>query len=215
MDVMTLEVQPRDKSMKAKELLANNLLPLEYYGKGVENSSFQVDYQTFRRLYKVAGGNTVIELNDGKKKMNVLVHKVDTHPVTDKMTHVDLINVKMNVVIHAHIPLNFVGTAPAVKDLAGTLTHNLEEIEVKCLPGDLVHEIDVNIESIVDFHSSIHVSDLEIPSTLELVTPADEVVVSAVPPREEKEEEEVAEAAEGEAAEAGGGEESAGEEAGE
>lgn len=188
MDSMTLDVQPRDKSLKAKELLAMNLIPLEYYGKGVENQSLQVDYQTFRRLYKDAGGNTVIELNVGGKKLNVLVHNVDLHPVTNKIRHVEFINVKMDQVITAMIPLSFVGTAPAVKELGGTLTHNLTEVEIKCLPKDLIHEIEVNVEPIVDFHTSIHVSDLSLPSSVELLTPLEEVIVSASAPREEEEE---------------------------
>ena len=203
MDTMILEVQSRDKSLKAKDLLAANLIPIEFYGKGVENQSLQVDYQTFRRLFRATGTNMIIELSvdGGKSKMNVLVHDVDYHPATDSITHVDLINVRMGELIHTKIPLELVGVAPAVKELGGTLMSHLTELDVKCLPKDLIHSIEVDVESIIDFHTFIRVKDLVVPSTLEVLSEAEDVVVAAVAPRVE---EEATESAEGDApAEAG------------
>ncbi len=172
-----------------KDLRKSNLIPAEFYGKGVENKSLQVDYQTFRRLFRQAGGNTVLELHvdDGKETYNALVHEVSYHPVTDVMTHIEFINVSMNEEIHTHIPLKLVGMAPAVKELAGVLVNNLDQIEVKCLPKDMIHDIEVNIESLVDFTNSIHVGDLNVPSKITVLTPADQLVVSVIAPRVEVE----------------------------
>ena len=77
MDIVTLEIQTRDKNIKAKDHLRQGQIPVEFYGRGLENKSLKVDYQTFRRLYNKAGSNTVVELNvDGKEKVNALVHCV-------------------------------------------------------------------------------------------------------------------------------------------
>lgn len=205
MEVLELNLQTRDTlKNKAKDLLKSNLIPAEFYGKGVSNKSLQVDYQTFRKLFRVAGSNTVIELNiDGKEKANVLVHDIQRDPVTDHILHVDLINVRMDREIHTHIPLVFVGTASAVKELGGILTHHLTEIEVKCLPADLVHDIEVNVEPIVDFHSFVRVKDLTVPSKIIVMNDPEEIVVNAVAPRIEEEETPVA-PAEGEAVTAEG-----------
>lgn len=207
MDKMILDVKTRDEGVKAKDLLASDIIPVEFYGKGVENKSLQVDYQAFRRIFRVAGSNTVISLNidDGKEKVDVLVHEVDYHPVTDKMVHVDLYKVKMDEFIYTGIPIVLSGVAPAVKELGGTLMHSMEEVEVKCLPGDLISTIEVNVESLVDFNTYIRVKDLQVPETIELVSDPEDVVVMAVPPRVEEEpveEEAVAESEEegGEAA---------------
>lgn len=189
MEILALNLQTRDKNDKVKDLRKSNLIPAEFYGKGVENKSLQVDYQTFRRLFRQAGGNTVLELHvdDGKETYNALVHEVSYHPVTDVMTHIEFINVSMNEEIHTHIPLKLVGMAPAVKELAGVLVHNLDQIEVKCLPKDMIHDIEVNIESLVDFTNSIHVGDLNVPSKITVLTPADQLVVSVIAPRVEVE----------------------------
>lgn len=209
MDKITLDVQSRDKGVKAKDFLAQDLIPAVFYGKGIENKEFQMNYQAFRKAYKQAGGNTIIELKvDGKSSLNVLVHDVQVHPVTDMIIHVDFINVNMDQEIHTEIPLKFVGTSLAVKNDSGTLTSNISILKVKCLPKDLVHEIEVSIEPLVDFHTNIRVKDIVVPKGITVLTPLEEVVATVVPPREEKEEAPVAAAAtpaEGAAAPAAGG----------
>lgn len=186
---MVLEVQTRDKSEKAKNLLAEGFVPIEFYGKGIENMSLKVDYQEFRKLFRVAGSNTVVTLSidGGKSKADSIVHDVSYHPVTDKIVHVDFVKIKMDEAINAGIPVVLTGVSPAVKDLGGTLMQNLDEIEVKCLPGDLIQNIEVNIDSIEDFNSFVRVKDLQLPGTLEVISDPEEVVVTAVPPKEEEE----------------------------
>ncbi len=94
----------------------------------------------------------------------------------------------------------------SLKELAGVLVNNLDQIEVKCLPKDMIHDIEVNIESLVDFTNSIHVGDLNVPSKITVLTPADQLVVSVIAPRVEVEApvEAVAAPAEGAAAPAEG-----------
>ncbi len=192
MDTIKLDVQTRDKAMKARDLLRSGLIPLEYYGSGVENKSFQVDYQDFRRTFRKAGGNTVLDLKvDGKDELSVLIHDVSTHPVTDQITHVDLINVRMDQEIQAKIPLEFVGDAPAVKDEGGTLMTMITEVDVKCLPRDLIHSIEVNVEALVDFNTSISIADLNVPDTVEILNNMEDSVASVAPPRVEEETETV------------------------
>jgi len=187
MDNAVLTVQVRDLSKKAKVLRREKLIPAEYYGKGVENVSLQMDYQTFRRLYREAGDNTVIDLKiDGVGDKKVLVHKVDFDPISGDYQHVDFINVDMNVKVTAHVHITLEGQAPAVKELGGVLTQSLDAIEIKCLPGDLIHGVTVNVDSLVDFHSAIHVSDIEVPANVELVTDPAITVATVSAPREEE-----------------------------
>lgn len=189
MEAVTLEVQSRDGSRRAKDLLRENLIPAEYYGRGIKNRSLQMDYQTFRRLFRKVGSNTVIELNvDGKEKINVLVHDLARNPITDTIAHVDFINVRMDQEIHTRVPLRFVGVSLAVKDLGGIVVHHLNALEVKCLPKDLVHDIEVSIDSLVDFRSLIKVKDVVVPAGIKVMNNPDGVVVAAVPPRIEEEE---------------------------
>lgn len=198
MDTMTIDVQTRDSKAKGRSLRRNNIIPAEYYGKGVKNHSIQMDYQTFRKILRKAGMNTLIELNvDGKEKLTVLVHDIQHDPVTDSINHVDFINVRMDQVVHAKIPLKFFGISPAVKELGGILTHTLTEVSVKCLPKDLIPFIEVSVEPVKDFHSYVRVKDLNVPATVTVLHDPGDVVVTAVAPKIEEEAPVVAPVAEG------------------
>jgi large subunit ribosomal protein L25 len=77
------------------------------------------------------------------------------------------------------------------------LEHNLREISITCLPGDLPDVIEVDISSL-DLGDSIHVSDLEIPPGVEFLTEEHDTVTHVRKPRLVVEEEEVVEIGEGE-----------------
>jgi large subunit ribosomal protein L25 len=216
MDTIELAAVKRDSSVKAKDLRRMNLIPAEFYGAGVENCSFQMDYQMFRKAYMVAGENTVIDLNvEGDASRKVLVHDVQFDPVSDKIRHVDFINVRMDKAVTTNIPLEFVGVSIAVKDDGGVLNTNLTEIEVTCLPGDLIHSIEVDISSLVDFHTSIHVSDLKLSDKITVLTDLGTTVATVAAPREEEVETAAPESATGEPLEGEEGAEASAEEGGE
>lgn len=189
MENAVLNVQLRDKSTKAKNLRKQNLIPAEYYGHGVENVSVQMDYQTFRKLYREAGENTIIDLKiDGSGDKKVLVHRVDRHPVSDEIEYVEFINVRLDEKVTTNLPIHLEGQAPAVKELGGTLVQNLDELEIRCLPDDLIHEVTLSLESLVDFHSALHVSDIVVPEKIEVLTDPGRTVATVQPPRAEEEE---------------------------
>ena len=200
-ETLILPAVPRDKSIKTKNLRKKSLIPAEYYGHGIENLSIQMDYQTFRKIYRVAGENTIIDLKiEGLGDKKVLVHQVDYHPLSDDFTHVEFINVRMDEEVTTNVPIELEGQAPAVKELAGVLVQSLDEIEIRCLPTDLIHSVTLSVESLVDFHTSLHVSDIKLPDTVTLLTDPETTVASVSPPREEEPEEEItAEAEAGEA----------------
>ncbi len=187
MDKATLTVSLRDKAVLAKTLRRQSMIPVEYYGNGIENISLTVNYGDFRRLYRTAGKNTVIEMEiEGKGKKNVIVQRVDTHPVTDDISYVELINVRMDQEITANVPLRLEGQSPAVRDAGAILIQNMDEVEVTCLPAYLPHEIVVNIESLVDQGSSIHVSDLVAPDKVKITADPEASVISLTVANEEE-----------------------------
>ncbi len=186
MEKTTLVVQLRDKASAAKSVRKAGLIPAEFYGRGVENLSLQMDYNDFRRLYRKAGTNTVIELDiEGKGKKSVLVHRMDQHPVSGAILYVEFINVRMDEEITTKIPLRLEGVAPAVRELGAILVQNMDEIEVTCLPAYLPKELVLSIESLVDPSVTLHVSDVIAPAHVKISGNLDESVVSVVMPKDE------------------------------
>jgi large subunit ribosomal protein L25 len=187
MDTISLNANLR-KPGKAKLLAAQSRLPGVIYGKDFENQVIDLDYQEFRRTFEKAGESTIIQLTFDQKTIPVLVHSVDLHPTRDTFIHVDFHAIQMGVEITANIPVHLEGQAPAIKT-GGILVHSKESIEVKCLPKDLIHEITADISGLADFHSSITIKDLDIPSTLTVLDNEDTVIASITAPRLQEEEE--------------------------
>jgi large subunit ribosomal protein L25 len=84
------------------------------------------------------------------------------------------------------IALKFIGESPAVVEAGGVLVKNLDEIEVKCLPSDLISEIEVDLSSLKKFGDVIKVTDLKIPSNIEVLNDPQLIVATVVEPREEE-----------------------------
>ena len=187
MEKITLKAVKRPEGLKANAVRSGGFVPVEYYGHGVSNISLDISYGDLRRAYKAAGSNTVIDLEiEGDSPKKVLVTRIDFDPVKDTISYAELINLRMDEEVTAKIPVRLEGVAPAVKDLGGILVQSLDELEISCLPGDLPHEFIVNIESLVDFSTTLHVSDVVVPAGVKILTELDAAVASVTAVQEEE-----------------------------
>lgn len=215
MEKITLEVTEGiyDTAKAAREA---DRIPMAYYGKGIENHGFSVDYQDFRRAYEKGGRSTIMYfVNEKGNEFPVLVQDIQYDPMTDKMIHVDVLAIDLTKPIRTSIPLVLTGVAPAVKELSGILVQSKKQVEVECLPNDLVHEINVDITTLIDFNTSLTVGDIQVPDTIKILDAPDINVATVSMPKEEVIEEvapaggeEGEEVAEGEEKKEGEGEES-------
>jgi large subunit ribosomal protein L25 len=86
------------------------------------------------------------------------------------------------------------------------IEHTLREVEVLCLPDSIPDSLEADVSGL-EIGMALHVSDVVLPSGVEIVTDRDHALVSLVAPRAEEEVEEVEEVVEGEeGAEAAAGE---------
>jgi large subunit ribosomal protein L25 len=103
--------------------------------------------------------------------------------MSGNFTHIDLLQVRMDEEIEAHIPLEFVGESEAVKTLGGMLLKNLDEVLVSCLPANLPHSITVDISALATFDDHITAGDLKLPAKVELKSDAETIVAGVTAPR--------------------------------
>lgn len=198
MSELALSAQTRTLLGKGvKALRQEGKIPAILYGSKTKTRPLQVDYIVFEKLYKKAGESSLVDLSiDGKKPLKVIIHDVQRDPVTDSFEHVDFYQVDLKRKITTEIVLNFVGEAPAVKELGGVLVRSLDHVKVECLPEDLVHEITIDLSPLKSFEDIIYVKDLSLPDELTLLEKPDETVALVKPPRSEAELKELEEKAE-------------------
>lgn len=146
-------------------------VPAELYGNKQQNQHLFLNQIEFEKIYRAAGESSLIDLNlDADKPFKVLIQQVDVDPMSGHIIHADLLQVRMDEALQVNIPLMFIGESKAVKELGGTLVKSLEEVEVSCLPGDLISHLDVDISSLNTFEDAIRVADLNFPKNIKVIT---------------------------------------------
>jgi large subunit ribosomal protein L25 len=189
MEKVELKAKTRDIfGKKTNRGRKDGLIPAVVYGRGIESVSIWVNMLEFKRLLKKSGESTMISLEvDGKSGRNVIVYEIQRDTVTDRIIHIDFFQVKMDEEIETEVKLEFIGESLAVRDLGGVLVKNIDEIEVKCLPGDLPSHIDVDVSVLNAFEDRIYVKDLKIPAKVKIELEPETVVALVSPPRSEEE----------------------------
>lgn len=159
-------------------LRASGHVPAEVYGHGTPNMHVSVPRKELGKVMAEAGRTGVITLDVDGKGTRVMVHDFVRDSRSDDVLHVDFIALKAGEKIHAHVPVVFVGEAPAIKEGLGVLVKNLHEVEVSALPEKLPHEFTVDVSALAEAGAAIHVSDIAMPAEVTLVTEPETVVVS-------------------------------------
>lgn len=187
---MTLKLKADLRSLvgkKAQITRAGGKIPAVVYGSGVENKNLELDYNSFDKVFKEGGESTIIDLNIADETVKVVVSDVQYDPVKGVYRHVDFHQIKMDEKITANVELNFVGEPKTVKEFGGVLVHNISELEIKCLPSDLVSEIEVDVSKLDTFDDVITIADLVISDKIEIVGhESTDVVAMVSEPRAEE-----------------------------
>ncbi len=173
---------------KVKTLRNNGIIPGVLYGHNTDPISLEMKAKEFDKAFEEAGTSTLVDLKIGDNKpIKVLTHEPQLHPVTGSALHVDFYSVKMDEKLQTEIPLEFIGESEAVKNLDGTLITNRDNIEIECLPSDLIPNYEVDLSALKTFDDQITVANIKLPSTIEILTDPEEVIAFVEPPRSDEE----------------------------
>ncbi len=99
--------------------------------------------------------------------------------------------------ITADVNIVLIGEPESTISADGVLLQGANNIEIECLPGDLIPSLEVDVSDL-EINSSLLVGDLQVPDTITILTDPQEMVAQVVPEallmvEEEPEEEELEE----------------------
>jgi len=180
-----LEVEKRTKANKKdlKELRKSGKIPGIYYSyDSKESLPFFIEQSVINNALK--SDANIFAINVGGKDRTVLFKSVQYHPVTEQMTHIDLYGVNMDKPVVVKVPINLIGTPIGVKEEGGILNQVSQEIEVKCLPGNIPNVLDINIDEL-SIGDTIVAESVKLDDTLELISSTDMLIVSVTVPMKE------------------------------
>jgi large subunit ribosomal protein L25 len=189
MEALELKVEVRKVTGRhVKYLRQEGWVPAVLYGRSTASTLLQIEAKSLHKVLREAGTHQLISLQVGdKKSFMTLARDIQRDNIKHNYLHLDFYAVQMDEKVTAQVPLVIEGVSPAVKDKGGILTQGLDELEIECLPKDLISAIEVNVEELVEYNDTITVADLKVPNSITILSEPDSMVVKIEPPRMEEE----------------------------
>jgi len=168
----------------ARRLREAGRIPAVVYGHQLKPMSVSVDAKDIEDLTRsMAVESTVINLKiDGgpKRPIKALVREIQRHPFRDQVLHMDFYKISMKEQVNVEVPISIVGTAVGVRLEGGILQHQLREVQVSCLPGEIPDKIEVDVSELL-IGDSLHVSDISLGG-VEILSDPTVLVATVLPP---------------------------------
>ena len=204
MDRVTLEVEARapGKSSAARALRRQGIIPGVMYGTGREPVAVQAPATVLREALSGDGGrHAILDVKaPGRSSSTPAILKdIQVDPVRGRLTHFDLLEIRMDQEIDSVTTLTLVGEPEGVRLGGGVLDQPTHELHIKGLPATLPDHIEVDVTALT-VGDSIHLRDISPPAGIAFTDDGDLVLASVMTPTrmEEPEVEEGAEGVEGE-----------------
>jgi large subunit ribosomal protein L25 len=192
MERVTLQTTSRDvRGKQVKQLRTQNWIPAVVYGPDSASVPIQADERALSEALGAAGSTALIDLtiDDQPKALVVLAREVQRNILNGRLLHVDFYALRLTETVKTSPRVVIVGESPMAKAGLAVMLHTMNEVEVECLPIDLIDSIEVDVSSLETMDDTITVGQLLVPSTVTLLDDPEDVVVSLVPVRTMEEEE--------------------------
>ena len=162
----------------AKAQRSKGMIPCVIYG-GKEQKMFVVDEREFKNLlYTPEVRYAEVNINGDVRR--AIVQETQFHAITDKLMHVDFLEVVDGKPITIEIPFKVKGTSPGVLK-GGLLKKRVRKLKVRGLLENIPEEITADISS-MEINDMTKIGDIHVDN-LEIVDNPNKVILQVVPTR--------------------------------
>ncbi len=191
MDRVVLKAVRREVTGKqVNALRRSGQLPAVIYGRHVDPVAISLEAHSTNLIMNKLTASSLVTIELEGKEYPSLVRERQRDYIKGNLTHVDFLAVDLKEKIRATVGIQFVGVSPAVKDYNGVLVHNVERLEVECLPTDLPERVTVDISILKEIGDGIRVREVDAMLTDKVVVlnDPDDMVAVVTAAKEEAEE---------------------------
>ena len=180
MEKVVIQATKRDVVGKqVKALRREGKLPAVIYGRHTDPIRINLDAHAASLALGRLTSSSLVTINVDGAEHIALVREKQRDYIKNRLLHVDFLAVSLTEKLRTSVSLHFVGVSPAVKDFNAVLVHNLEELEVECLPGDLPERIDVDISVLQRPGEGIRLKDVHVSDKIRLLGDTETMVAVA------------------------------------
>jgi len=182
-----MKVTSRNKVGKgvARALRREGKIPGVLYGQNKSLALTLEPLEVRKILHSESGSNAVLNLNisggDGDMKRTAMLRDYQIDPITGAILHADLFEVAMDKPVRVRVPVAVTEGTPIGVAEGGVLQHNLRELHIECLPGEIPASIVVDPSSL-RVNQGIHVKEVPVGSGCRILDDPNMMVVSVVAP---------------------------------
>jgi large subunit ribosomal protein L25 len=172
---------------KVRRLRHAGWMPCVIYNENGESRPVQVNRHAFEMLIRRRRSENVImdlDIKDDKIR-KVFVKEVQRHVVNGESLHADFLEVSMTRKMRVGIPIKLVGE-PVGVTAGGVLDQPMRELEVECLPGDMVEFLTVDVSGLA-IGQTVTVGQMTVDPKLHVLAAATQAVASVLAPMAEEE----------------------------
>lgn len=158
---------------EAKLSRAAGNIPCVIYG-GKTNQHFTVKENALNNLVYTPNVYSVAIDIEGTS-INALIKDIQFHPVTDRILHIDFIELVPGQHVNTLIPIVFEGSSIGVRN-GGKLRKTLRKLSIRSTPENLPDNVTIDIAPMT-IGEKVYVKDLE-ASNFDILTAGSSVIVS-------------------------------------
>ena len=175
MNTIAISGSPRENVGKrdAKELRYAGKVPAVLYG-GKSQVHFAIDATDLKDLVYTPEVNFV-EIEVAGNKVKAILQDIQFHALTEKIIHIDFLQLFADKALTMEIPVKLTGTSPGVK-MGGKLVQKLRKLKVNALPKNMPQNVEVSME-ILEVGKSVRVKDLKVKNYT-ITNVAEDTIVS-------------------------------------
>ncbi len=185
MEQIHLDVELRKDigAQKLRRVRQENFIPAIVYGRGFKPTAIKAERRAYDRIDRQHRGESLIyHLNIVDQGVRVedfpaIIKDIQLHPVTDEVIHLDFNRISLDREIEIKVKVVTKGKAIGVKRDGGTLDHLLWDLDIICLPTNIPHHLEVDIENL-GIHEAVHVKDIVFPPGVRTKHDPEAVVVT-------------------------------------
>ena len=163
----------------ARRARRDGMVPITVYGGGAETVAAVAQLSQLAAILRSESGrNTIFTIEvEGVGASEVMFHDRQIDPVKGRLIHADLTRLVKGQKIEVTVPIHLVGEPIGVKEKQGVLEQTIRELEIRCEPREIPDSLELDV-SHLDVHDVLHVSDVKVSESIEILTDADQVIAT-------------------------------------
>jgi large subunit ribosomal protein L25 len=177
---LSLSERATSNSRETRRLRRTGQVPGVLYGGGEDPVTFSVNERDLR--HALAARGAVLDLEIGGATTSAVLKDSQHNVVRGDTLHVDFLRVRLDVAIHAVVPLELIGgdEAPGTVE-GGVLEHILREVNIEALPNEIPERLELDV-SAMNINDTIFLSSVKAPDGVTILDDLEENTVATLSP---------------------------------